>query len=387
LVVTEVALALILLVGAGLLTRSLAAYSTVDPGFRMENILTMRVVMPEARYTEAGRVRAFVRDLLAQARAVPGVRAACLASFLPLDGSAYSIRFQAGARERKTAPLQVVTDGYFETLGIRLKRGRFLNERDNEAGPRVVVVNETFVKRYFAPDEALGQRLTMEQWRMGSAKAGPPVPWEIVGVVADVKVGGLGSEALPAIYAPVWQQPRGGGVLAVRTESDPAAVAPTIRAAVRAVDQDVPVTDVRTMEQAAAQSLGQPRMRAWMAGAFAIMALILAALGVYGAISCSVAQSTKEMGIRMALGARPGQVLFRTLRDGLIVAGSGLAIGLAGAFALTRLFRNLLFAVQPADPATYAAASVLLMAVAVLAAYVPARRAARVDPSVALRWE
>ncbi|HEY9141714.1 MAG TPA: ABC transporter permease [Bryobacteraceae bacterium] len=387
LVVMEVALALILLVGAGLLTRILVAYSSVDPGFRIENVLTMRVVMPEARYTEGGRVRAFVRQLLAKARAVPGVRAACLASFMPLDGSAYSIRFQAGGAERKTEPLQIVTDGYFETLGIRLRRGRFFNEHDNEAAPRVVIVNETFVRRYLASEEALGQRLIMEQWRIESGTPGPLVPWEIVGVVGDVKVGGLGSAPMPMIYAPVWQQPRIGGVLAVRTESDPAGEASALRAVVRAVDQDVPVTDVRTMQQAATLSVGQPRKRAWMAGAFATMALLLAALGIYGVISYSVAQSTQEMGIRMALGARPHQVLYRTLRGGLIMAGFGLAIGLAGSLALTRLFGNLLYAVKPADPATYIVVSALLMAVAVLAAYLPARRAARVDPSVALRWE
>ncbi|MGO9009495.1 MAG: ADOP family duplicated permease [Bryobacteraceae bacterium] len=387
LVVLEVALALILLVGAGLLTRTLVAYSSVDPGFRVENVLTMRVVMPEARYTEGGRLRAFVRQLLAKARAVPGVRAACLASFMPLDGSAYSIRFQVGGAEKKTEPLQIVTDGYFETLGIHLRQGRFFNERDNEAAPRVVIVNETFVSRHLASEEALGQRLIMEQWRIGGGTPGPLVPWEIVGVVGDVKLGGLGSAPMPTIYAPVWQQPRIGGVLGVRTESDPSAEAPALRAVVRAVDQDVPVTDVRTMQQAAALSVVQPRMRAWMAAAFATMALILAALGIYGVISYSVAQSTQEMGIRMALGARPRQVLYRTLRGGLMMAGLGLAIGLVGSLALTRLFGNLLYAVKPADPATYIVVSALLTAVAVLAAYLPARRAARVDPSVALRWE
>ncbi len=387
LVVTEVALALILLVGAGLLTRTLAAYFSVDPGFRVANLLTMRMVMPEARYTEADRVRAFVRQLVAKARAVPGVRAACLASFMPLDGSAFSIRFQVDGQENKTEPLQIVTDGYFETLGISLRRGRFFNDRDNEAAPRVAIVNETFVKRHLAAGEALGRRLIVEQGRAVSAMPAPPVPWEIVGVVGDVKIGGLGSAPLPTVYAPVWQEPRAGGVLAVRTESDPSGEAAALRAAVRAVDQDVAVTDVRTMQQAAALSLGQPRTRAWMAGAFAAMALILAAMGIYGVTSYSVARSTQEMGIRMALGARPRQVLYRTLRGGLTMAGLGLTIGLVGSLALTRLFRNLLFAVQPADPATYIGVSALLLAVVVLAAYIPARRGARVDPAIALRWE
>ncbi len=387
LVTVEVALALILLVGAGLLTRTLAAYSSVDPGFRVEKVLTMRLVMPEMRYTNADRVRNYVHQLLAKARAVPGVRAACLASFMPLDGSAFSIRFQIGGRERKTEPLQTVTDGYFETLGILLQRGRFFSERDSGAAPLVAIVNESFVKRHLAGEEALGQRLVMEQWRLGKGPPGPPVPWEIVGIVADVKLGGLGSAPMPTIYVPIWQQPRIGGVLAVRTESDPAADAPALRAVVRAVDPDVPVIDVHTMKEAAAMSVAQPRTRAWMAGAFALMALILAALGIYGVISYSVAQSTQEMGIRMALGARPGQVVYKALRGGLLMAGLGLIIGVAGSLALTRVFKNLLYAVKPTDPTTYTLVSALLIAVAVLAAYLPARRAARVDPSVALRWD
>jgi putative ABC transport system permease protein len=339
------------------------------------------------RYTNADRVRNYVHQLLAKARAVPGVRAACLASFMPLDGSAFSIRFQIGGRERKTEPLQTVTDGYFETLGILLQRGRFFSERDSGAAPLVAIVNESFVKRHLAGEEALGQRLVMEQWRLGKGPPGPPVPWEIVGIVADVKLGGLGSAPMPTIYVPIWQQPRIGGVLAVRTESDPAADAPALRAVVRAVDPDVPVIDVHTMKEAAAMSVAQPRTRAWMAGAFALMALILAALGIYGVISYSVAQSTQEMGIRMALGARPGQVVYKALRGGLLMAGLGLIIGVAGSLALTRVFKNLLYAVKPTDPTTYTLVSALLIAVAVLAAYLPARRAARVDPSVALRWD
>jgi len=387
LVTVEVALALTLLVGAGLLTRTLVSFSTLDPGFRVDNVLTMRLVMPPARYSEADRLRSYIRQLLDKVRSMPGVRAACLASFLPLDGNAYSIRFQIGGRERKTEPLQLVTGGYFETLGIRLRSGRYLTARDNEAAPRVVVVNDAFVKRHLAHDEPLGARLIMDQWRMGKAVPAPPAAWEIVGVVADVNVGGLGSTLMPMIYAPVWQQPRLGGVLAVRTATDAAAAASALRALVRSVDLDVPVTDVHTMQEIAALSLAQPRTRAWLVGAFAVVALVLAALGIYGVISYAVAQSTQEMGIRIALGASPAQVVWRTLRGGLYLAGLGLTLGLAASFALTRLLRNLLYLVKPTDPATYIGVSALLIAVAVLAAYLPARRAARVDPAVALRWE
>jgi len=223
---------------------------------------------------------------------------------------------------------------------------------------------------------------------------GPPasgVPWQIVGVVADAEIGGLGSAPMPTIYAPVWQQARNGGVLAVRMESAAAGhterwSAP-LRAAVHAADPDVAITEVRTMREMAALSLAEPRTRAWMAAAFAAVALVLAALGIYGVVSYSVSQSTQEMGIRMALGARPGQVLLRTLREGLGMTAFGLILGVAGSLALTRLLGNLLFAVRPTDPATYAAVSAILLAVAMLAAYMPARRAARVDPATALRWE
>jgi len=386
LVVVEVALALMLLIGAGLLARTLAAYSAVDPGFRAENVLSMRVVMPEARYTNAERLRGTMRRLLDQSRAIPGVRAACLASFMPLDGSAFSVRFQTGGQEKKTAPFQTVSDGYFETLGIRLRGGRVFEQADHEGAPRVVIVNESFVKRFLAGKRAIGERLMMEQWRIGQAPAAA-VPWAIIGVVADVKVGGLGSAPLPLIYAPVWQQPAMGGVLAVRTESDAAAFAPLLRAAVRAVDDNLAIVDVRTLRQMAFESVAQPRMRAGMAGAFAAVALILAALGIYGVVSYSVAQSTQEMGIRMALGAQPRQVVWSTLRRAVVMVGFGLAIGLAGALALTRALKNLLFAVQPTDPATYVVLPAVLMAVALVAAYLPARRAARVDAAAALRWE
>ena len=393
LVVAELALSLMLLVGAGLMARSLAAMYSSDPGFRAENVLTMRLTMPEARYAEPAQVRAFDRMLLERVRALPGVRAATLASYMPLEGRAIPMRFQIASRpvpgaEQPNAGFQYTSAGYFETLGIALRKGRFFTERDNESAPRVAIVNEAFVHRYLAKEAPLGQRLLLdERWISGKQKPGPPLPWEIVGVIADVKIWGPHRSGRPQLYAPLMQCPRPGGVLAVRTEVGPLGMARTVRALVHELDKDVPVTDIKTMRQIAAASYAQPRSQAWIIGSFAAVALILAALGTYGVMSCLVAQSTHEMGIRMALGARPGDLLRMTLRKGVVIATIGLGLGLAGSLALTRMVQSLLYRVTPTDPLTYITVSMLLLAVAMLATYVPARRAARVDPSVALRWE
>jgi hypothetical protein len=250
-------------------------------------------------------------------------------------------------------------------------------------------VTETFVKRYLAKKDPLGERLVLDRQWMGSSRE--PVPdtaWEIVGVIADVKIGGLGNDDdFPQVFAPLMQWTQPGGVLALRTDGDLARLAAAVRSAVRSVDRNVPVTDIQTMQQIAAASISGSRTQAWTIGSFAIVGLILAALGVYGVVSYSVAQRTREMGIRTALGAQPGDLLRMTLRGGMILVGSGLALGLVGSLALTRVIRLLVYAVTPTDPVTYVAVSVLLLAVALVAAYIPARRASRVDPMAALRWE
>lgn len=393
LVVVELALSLTLLVGAGLMIRSMAATYSTDPGFRPENVLTMRLSMAEARYPRAEQVRAFDRLLLEKVRALPGVRAASISMSLPLQGSYFGMPFQIASHpavpvaERPGAPYQLVTDDYFRTMGITLRKGRFFAERDDESAPRVAVVNETFVRRYLPKEEPLGQRLLIEQLLSGKRELGPMVPWEIVGVMANVKFGGLNSDEVPEIYVPLMQCTWPGGVLALRTALEPSSMAQAARAVVQSLDRDMPVTDVKTMQQIAVESVAQSRLQAWIVGVFAAVALILAALGIYGVMSYSVAQSTHEMGIRLALGARPADLLKMTIRKGMVIAAIGLAIGLAGAFALTRVLASLLYAVKPSDPLTYVTVSVLLLAVAALATYIPARRAARVDPIIALRWE
>lgn len=386
----ELALSLTLLAGTGLLIRSLAAQSATDLGFRTENLLTMRLTMPAARYTDAARVRVFNETVLENVRALPGVRSAALAAFLPLEGLALPARFQFASRPVAPAAqprvaLHYVSEGYMETLGVSLRKGRFFNARDNENAPRVAVANEAFVKRYLAGEDPIGQRLILQN-SAEAAKAGAQIPWEIAGVVSNVKEGiRIGTD--PWLFVPAAQWTRPGGALLVRTRADPERMAQAVSAAVHSVDKDVPVSDIRTMRQIADGLISTPRLHTSLAGAFAAVALMLAALGIYGVMSSSVAQSTHDMGVRMALGAQPDDLVRSTLRRGLAIALGGVAIGLAGSLALTSTLRSLFYGVNPSDPLTYGVVSVILLAVAGFAVWVPARRAARVDPIVALRWE
>jgi putative ABC transport system permease protein len=393
LVVAEVALSLVLLAGAGLMVRSLIAIQNADHGFRPENVLTAQMTLARERYPGAVEVRAFDRRLLGALRALPGVRAAAVSTNVPLAGNSWGMPFHVASRpqppisEWPGAPFQMVSDGYFETMRIPLRKGRLFTERDSENGPRVAIVNEAFVKRYVADKEPLGERLIIEEIVTGKTELGKPVPWEIVGVVADAGLGGLRGDHVPVIYVPHMQSPTQGRSVSLRTALDPARMTEALRRTVRNIDKDLPLTNVRTMEEVASESASRPRRQAWMIGVFAAVALILAAFGVYGVLSYSVAQRTNEMGIRMALGAQPRELLRMTMRHGMALAVIGLAIGLAAAFALTRVMASLLYEVKPADPFTYAAVSMLLLGVAAAATYAPARRAGKVDPITALRWE
>ncbi len=387
LVVAELALSLMLLVGAGLMIRSLAVMSNSDWGFRPDNVLTMRLTMPAARYAKPESLRDFERQVLGKVRALPGVRAAALGFAVPLERLAVPMRFDIASHPvsvaaRPQAGYHAVSEGYFETLRIPLRKGRLFSERDNESAPLVAIVNQAFVTRFLSKEEPLGQRLILDERMTGGAA----LPWEIVGVVGTVKISGSDPGDRPIIYTPRLQSPSPGGILAVRAETA-VGLARAVRAAVAGVDRDVPVTDVKTMTEVAAESMAQPRSQAWILGSFAVVALILAALGIYGVMSYSVAQTTREMGVRIALGAQPRDLLSMTARKGAVMAVLGLALGLAGSFALKHVVEHLLFQVKTTDPLTYAAVSLLLLAVAMLAAYIPARRASKVDPLVALRWE
>jgi putative ABC transport system permease protein len=393
LVVAEVGLSLVLLISAGLMMRSLISLQQVKPGFRPENVLTMRLILPQSRYPTGERVRMFYRQMLEKVEALPGVRAAGLSGSLPLQGWSFGMPFEIEGHppmvpaERPAAHFQMVSHGYFRTLGISLLKGREFSERDSETSPRVALVNETFVRRFLPKEEALGKRVRVETLISGQQQLGPPVAWEIVGVIRDVKVSTLRSDGEPEIYVPCMQSTWPGCVLSVRTATEPMSMAQAVRAAVQSVDKDQPVTAVRTMEQIVSESVSGPRIRAYLIGAFAGIALVLAGMGIYGVISYAVAQRTHELGIRMALGARRGDLLRMVVGQGMLLTLIGLAIGLAGAFALTRLLSGLLFGVTATDPATFAGVSAVLAAVALAACYIPARRAARVDPMVALRYE
>lgn len=393
LVAGEIALSLALLTGAGLLARSMAAMYSSDAGLDVANTLTMRLSMPRARYSTPALVRSFDRRLLEQVHALPGVRAASLSLHTPLEGSSLGMAFQVVGEpekplsERPGRPYQIVSPGFLETFGVKLRAGRFFNERDDESAPRVAVVNQTFVKEFLAKGDPLGRRLRIQELISGQLKMGPEVEWEIVGVVGDVKYRGLNGAEMGEIYVPLAQSPWLGGTLAVRTALEPQRMANAVRAAVHGIDRNMAVTGVRTMEQVARESVAQPRLRTWIIGAFALAALLLAGIGVYGVMSYTVEQTAHDLGVRLALGATPVGLVKMTLGRGMLLAAIGVAVGAAGAFALTRALRSLLFRVEAADPLTFLLAALVLAGVCLLAAWIPARRAARVDPISALHCE
>ena len=385
LAVAEIALAVMLLVGAGLLIRSFVTLTDIDPGYDPSNVLTTRLDLPASRYGDAERRTAMLDQLLARVEQAPGVRAAGLVSFLPLSSGEARVITQIAGRpapasmtDRPTARPQVVSTGYFDAIGLRLVDGRWLTTAD-EAGNGGLMVNEAFARQYLDGD-AVGERL----------QAGPGGPQEIVGVVADVRHQGLDRDPTPEIYG-LYQSPsamtRGGVTLAVRTEGDPLAFVPFLREAVLDVDPALPLDDVRTMEARLSASVAQPRFYALVLGGLAGLALVLAAIGIYGILAYGVSQRRTEIGVRMALGARATSILALVLQQGIWLTGIGVVLGLAGAYAVTGLLGSLLFEVTTTDPLIFVLVPALLVAVALVACYLPARRATRIDPMVALRYE
>ncbi len=393
LVAAEIALSMVLLIAAGLMIRTLFAMQAVDPGFRPDHVLSMRLSMASERYPDAARVRSFYRQVLEKIQALPGVRSASISMSLPLQGSNFGMPFQIASHaqvpvsEAPGAPYELVSWDFFRTFGITLRKGRLFTERDDENAPRVAVVNETFVRQYLPKEEPLGQRLLIEELISGKTQLGLPLAWEIVGVIGDMKFGGLNNSGVPVIYVPMMQCTWPGGALALRTAVEPASLAQAARSAIAEIDKDLPITGVRTMDEIVVDSMSQSRTQTWLIGVFAAVALALAALGIYGVMSYSVAQTTHDMGVRMALGARGFDVLKLVLGKGVLLIAAGLAIGLVGAFALTRLLSSLLYGVGAVDPLTFSVVAVLLGAVALLACYIPARRATKINPIEALRYE
>ena len=386
LIVSEIALALVLLTGAGLLARSYARLIRVDPGFDADGALTARIALSEARYRDKDRQAVFFAQVLERVRALPGVSRAGAVSDLPFSGSRTGQSFEIEGRPlgpgelTPNADYRKVSPGYFGAMGIALLRGRDFTERDAKGATPVAVVNEAFARRFFAGEEVLGRRLIYPE-------GGPPVAREIVGVVADLKHDNLAGEGAPEVYVPFTQRPNAWMFLAIRGEGDLAELASSVRAAVREVDPGEPVYGVMTMQQRLDQSLAPQRFNTALLGTFAAAATLLAAVGVFGVLSFQVAERRHEIGIRMALGARRGDVLKLVVGRGLRLALAGVVIGLAAALALTRVMTSLLFGVSATDPATLITISLGLIAVTLLASYLPARRATKVDPMTALRYE
>ncbi len=388
LVTGQVAAALVLLVGAGLLVKSLIRLQQINPGFETGNILTMQMALSGERYfgqpTRPERINAFLNDLTGRVKTLPGVHDVSFAQCVPLTSVDNNTTFDfvgrpAPAGQQPTAQLRFIGLNYFQTLRIRSLSGRDFNERDVPQSPPVLIVNEAFAREYFRGEDPIGKRL-----RLGW---GGDDPKEIVGVVADVRHRGPSDSARPEMYVPQAQFANTGITLLVRSDLAPDTLIAPIKKEIYALDPELPVTHVRSLDEYRADSIALPRFTASLLSLFAGLALLLTAVGLYGVISYSVAQRTNEIGIRLALGAQPGDILRLVVGQGMRLVGVGVAAGLAGSLALTRLLQNWLYNVSATDPWTFAAIASLLALVGLAACYLPARRAAKVDPMVALRRE
>jgi putative ABC transport system permease protein len=393
LVVGEFALALTLLAGAGLAIHSFWNLARVDPGFRTDHILTFSLPVPEKRLTQSAQIVAYYQQLIEKIESLPGVIRAEAATGMPLQGTNFGMPFTIAGKPvadpsaRPGAGFQMVTPGFFQTFAIQMVKGRAFTDQDSAASVPVAVVNETFVKRYLAGADPLTQRILVEQLIPGVTKLGPPIEWQIVGVFRNIHNGGIRSDGFPEIDVPFAQSPWPQASMAVRTTSDPAEMSKSISAAVHSVDSELALADVKTMDQIVTQSLVTDRFTTWLFVSFASVALVLAAIGIYGVMAFAVSQRTHEIGLRMALGASQDHVLGLILKEGIILAAIGLGLGLVGACFVGRAMRGLLYGVGTIDAAAFSAVAATLFIAALLACYLPANKAAKVDPMVALRYE
>ncbi len=385
LVVAEIGLSLVLLAGAGLMVRTLMELYAVHPGFRSEGVLTAGMVVPRSRYRENTRILQFHQEMLARIRAIPGVLSAGAVSHLPMSGQDSRTGIAPDGRERRPdePPRRMhhreVSVGYFETMGIPLKEGRLLDERDTAQSAPVMVINEAGARRYWPGESAVGHFVIVG--------GNEEIKREVVGVVGDVKHWGLDNPVNPEMYIPITQEPTPFVTLMIRTAGEPLSFVPALREQVRALDADLPISAPQTMDDVIAASESQRKFFLTLMTAFAGLALVLAGLGIYAVMAYNVTQRTHEIGVRMALGAQTMDVGRLIVGEGARLAVVGIALGAAGALALTHLLKNLLYGVTATDPLTFALVPLLLATVALAACAIPARRAAKVDPVVALRHE
>ena len=388
LVISEIAIALMLLVGAGLLVRSFIHLLQVDPGFSKDNVLSLQVFIWDKYQTPQQRT-AFFDEAFARLSSLPGVEAVGAVTALPFNNedtidvdTNFTIDGAPPPEPGKqlTAYSTVATIDYFKVMRIPLMRGRMFNEYDGPRSPLVVLINESMAQRFWPDEDPVGKKITVGSF-------GRPMSREIIGVVGDVRHTGLDSNPRPEFFVPHLQNPFGGMAIVVRTSSDPAVLLSAAKDQIREINKDQPFYSINTMDELVSKSLGERRFNLLLLCTFATIALTLAGVGIYGLISFSISQRTHEIGVRMALGARARDITRMVLGEGIVLALIGVGAGLIGALLLTRFLKGFLFGVTPTDPLTFAAISLLLVALALVASYVPARRATRVDPMVALRYE
>jgi putative ABC transport system permease protein len=385
LAVSEIALSLVLLVGAGLLVKSFVDLMERKLGFTTDGVLTFRVILPEAKYASETQQRNFSDQVLRGVQGLPGVRSVGTVTFLPLSGW-YSVRtfsIVGNASENRSAGPPVVwsaaSPDFFHTMEIPTLRGRSLTDQDSAGGEPVAVVSQSLARKYWPDGNPVGEMVTLEYEK---------TPRKIVGVVGDVRHFGAIEDATPQVYVPYQQAAASLFCFAVRTDlPNPLSLATTVQRAVWAIDKDQPVSHIMTMNQLVSESIAPQRVLMVLLAGFAGLALVLAAVGVYSVMACNVVERTREIGIRMALGAGRSEVLRMTLVRGMALTLPGIGLGIAGAWALTRFLSTMLYGVKPTDPVTFVVVSFILACAASLASYIPARRAAKVDPMVALRYE
>jgi putative ABC transport system permease protein len=387
LVVSEIALAVVLLASAGLLIKSFVRLQQVDRGFSTDNILTMVVRLPEAKYSQDPQLVAFFGQALERIRSLPAVRSAGIINFLPLYGglgSATGFKLEGRPEpppgQGPSCDVRAADAGYFQTMGIPLLRGRNFSELEQREPRHVILINDALARKYFATEDPIAKRLDVAMFEK-------PFWAEIVGVVGNVRYDSLIDESPPAVYFPHSDLAYSFMTLVIRTDGEPTAIAPAVQREIRALDPNQPVSDVRSMDQVMSEWVSRSRFNTLLLGLFAGLATLLSAVGIFGVMNYSVALRTRELGLRLAIGAQPRQVLLLVLRQGLLLTVIGVVLGLVAAFALTRLLSGLLFGVEAVDLSTFATISLLLVIVSLLACYLPARRAMRIDPLQALRYE